>query len=354
MAADDHSTELLPFINEDEPIFDVGIRGYDKRQVDSYVARAESQIAELKAARDTALATSADRAAELASREAHIESLRQQAAKAAEAPSPVVHVSERIREMLQLATKEADQTRQRRRGRGGRHRGCIGRRRAADARASVRAEAAAEQQRLTAGCRASARPRPTRSWPRPGYQAGVASWTGPGPRRPAARKPAARRAASGSTPRQPPPGRRPSEPRRDTAAHRRGGLRDHPAGPANRGRAAGTPPDEAAARIRGRADRGRGPRPGPRRWPASGPGRSGALQALHVRPGHRAALRQPSGERADRAAAELAADGQRRSPRRTGPARGDRADRPGRGRTRRRRPRVPGAASPRTPRSGSG
>jgi cell division septum initiation protein DivIVA len=156
MAAEDNSTELLPLIEEDEPIFDVGIRGYDKRQVDSYVSQAETQIAELKAARDAALATSADRAAQLASREAHIESLKQQAAKAAEAPSPVVHVSDRIRDMLQLATDEAAQTRR------AAEEEAADIRRAAEQEADrvlsaaradaerVRGEAAAAQQRLTA------------------------------------------------------------------------------------------------------------------------------------------------------------------------------------------------------------
>lgn len=157
MAAEDNSTELLPLLDEDEPIFDVGIRGYDKRQVDSYVSQAETQIAELKAARDAALATSADRAAQLASREAHIESLKQQAAKVADAPSPVVHVSDRIRDMLQLATDEAAQTRR------AAEEDAAAIRRAAEQQAEqvlsaarsdaerVRADAAAAQQRLTAG-----------------------------------------------------------------------------------------------------------------------------------------------------------------------------------------------------------
>lgn len=143
MAADDH-TELLPILDSDEPFFDVGLRGYDKNQVDDYVARTIAQLAELTAARDAALATSADRAAQLANREAHIESLRRQAAKSTE-PVNSATVSERIRGMLQLATEEAAQTR-----------------RAAEQEAErvvtaaqadaerVRSEAAAEQQRLTA------------------------------------------------------------------------------------------------------------------------------------------------------------------------------------------------------------
>lgn len=156
MAADENSTELLPLLDEDEPIFDVGIRGYDKRQVDSYVSQAETQIAELKAARDAALAISADRAAQLASREAHIESLKQQAVRTVEVPSSV-KVSDRIRDMLQLADDEAAQTRR------AAEEEAAGIRRAAEQQAEqvlsaarsdaerVRAEAAAAQQRLTAG-----------------------------------------------------------------------------------------------------------------------------------------------------------------------------------------------------------
>ena len=156
MAAEDNRTELLPLLDEDEPIFDVGIRGYDKRQVDSYVSQAETQIAELKVARDAALATSADRAAQLASREAHIESLKQQAVRTVEVPSSV-QVSDRIRDMLQLADDEAVQTRRTAEEDAARIR------RAAEQQAEqvlsaaradaerVRAEAAAAQQRLTAG-----------------------------------------------------------------------------------------------------------------------------------------------------------------------------------------------------------
>ena len=111
MAAEDNNTELLPLLDSDEPFFDIGLRGYDKRQVDDHVARAAAEIAELRQARDVALATSADRAAQLASREAHIESLKAQASKVKDTPLSQANVSDRIREMLQLATDEAAQTR---------------------------------------------------------------------------------------------------------------------------------------------------------------------------------------------------------------------------------------------------
>lgn len=144
MAAEEQNTELLPLLDSDDPFFDVGLRGYDKHQVDDYVARTLVQLAELAAARDEALATSADRAAQLASRDAHIESLRQQATKSSETLNAAT-VSDRIHEMLQLATEEAAQTR-----------------RAAEQEAErvlvaahadaerLRADAAAEQQRLNA------------------------------------------------------------------------------------------------------------------------------------------------------------------------------------------------------------
>ena len=145
MAADDQHTELLPILDSDDPFFDVGLRGYDKRQVDDYVARSSAQIAELTAARDAALAIGADRAAQLASREGQIEALNQRVASAGSAIDPA-SVSDRIREMLQLATDEAAQTR--------RAAEQEAERVIASARADaerVRTEAAAEQQRLLAG-----------------------------------------------------------------------------------------------------------------------------------------------------------------------------------------------------------
>jgi DivIVA domain-containing protein len=144
MAAEDQSTELLPLLDSDEPFFDVTMRGYDKRQVDDYVARANAQLAELAAARDAALAISADRAAQLASREAQIESLRVQAAKRTETLDPAL-VSDRIRDMLQLATEEAAQTRRSAELEADRVLAA-----ARDDAERMRAEAAAEQQRLTA------------------------------------------------------------------------------------------------------------------------------------------------------------------------------------------------------------
>jgi DivIVA domain-containing protein len=144
MAADKNSTEILPMLGGDEPFFDVGMRGYDKRQVDDYVAQITAEVAELRTARDAALATGADRAAQLANREAHIESLKRQATHATESINPA-NVSDRIRDMLQLATDEAAQTR--RNAEEEADRVLAGAR--ADAE-RVRSEAAAEQQRLTA------------------------------------------------------------------------------------------------------------------------------------------------------------------------------------------------------------
>jgi DivIVA domain-containing protein len=147
MAADEQATDLIPLLSDDEPHFDIAMRGYDRRQVEEYVGRIEAELVEAQVARDTALATSADRAAQLANREAHIESLKRQAIKATEKINPST-VSDRIRDMLQLATDEAAQTR-----------------RAAEEEAErvlsaakadaerVRTEAAAEQQRLVAAAK---------------------------------------------------------------------------------------------------------------------------------------------------------------------------------------------------------
>jgi cell division septum initiation protein DivIVA len=144
MAADEQSTDLIPLLGENDPQFDLVLRGYDRRQVEEYVARAEADLADLQAAKDAAQATSADRAAQLANREAHIESLKRQAIKSTEHVSPA-NVSDRIRDMLQLATDEAAQTRRSAEEEAER----VLRSARADAE-RVRADAAAEQQRLTA------------------------------------------------------------------------------------------------------------------------------------------------------------------------------------------------------------
>jgi len=147
MAVDKDTTEFLPMLGDDEPHFDIAIRGYDKRQVDDYVARAESEIAEMQIARDSALASSADRAALLANRDAHIESLKRQAAKASDTLN-AANVSDRIRDMLRLATEEAAQTRRSAEEEAER---VISAARSDGER--VRQDAAAEQQRLTSAAR---------------------------------------------------------------------------------------------------------------------------------------------------------------------------------------------------------
>jgi cell division septum initiation protein DivIVA len=144
MAADEQRTELIPLLGENDPQFDLVMRGYDRRQVEEYVARAEADLVDLQAAKDAALAISADRAAQLANREAHIESLKRQAIKSTENVNPA-NVSDRIRDMLQLATDEAAQTRRTAEEEAERVLSAA----RADAE-RVRADAAAEQQRLTA------------------------------------------------------------------------------------------------------------------------------------------------------------------------------------------------------------
>jgi len=143
MAADE-TTDFFPLLDDDvTPQFDVAMRGYDRRQVDNYVARIGWEMAELQTARDNALAISADRAAQLANREAHIESLRRQSTTDVEHIDPA-QVSDRIRDMLRLAVEEAAQTRKTAEEQA--ERTIAAARSEAD---RVRADAAEEQQRLT-------------------------------------------------------------------------------------------------------------------------------------------------------------------------------------------------------------
>jgi len=130
-------------IRNGEPSFDTSMRGYDRKQVDEYVERLESELAEARIGRDAALTTSADRAAQLASAQAHIESLKQSAARGPSLTSG--NVSDRIRDMLALASEEAAQTRRAAEMEAER---VLGEARADAER--LRAESAAEVQRLTA------------------------------------------------------------------------------------------------------------------------------------------------------------------------------------------------------------
>jgi DivIVA domain-containing protein len=151
MVADDN-TELLPVMAGGEPSFDTAMRGYDRRQVDDYVARLEADVLDISSARDLALSVSAERAAQLASTQAHIESLEQSlsAAKTSQTididnvdelvTGKLVGARAEAAEIVQAARLQAEQIRQ-------------------DALVSageVRAAATAEASRITDAARADA------------------------------------------------------------------------------------------------------------------------------------------------------------------------------------------------------
>lgn len=86
--------------------FDTAMRGYDRRQVDEYVANLDDEVRAATADRDAAIARCADLAAQLASLHAQLESLRRQLRRATERPT-AENVDTRVREMLDSAAAEA-------------------------------------------------------------------------------------------------------------------------------------------------------------------------------------------------------------------------------------------------------
>ena len=263
MAADDNSTELLPLIHEDEPIFDVGIRGYNKRQVDSYVVpgRGAHRGVEGGARRGAGDQRRPGQRSWPAARPTSSR-YQQQAAKAGGAASPIVHVSEQIREMLAghptRPTRPGRPPRRRRPASGGPPRKrptrvCVRPvgRRAGPGRGRRRPAAADRRgQPALGGGRPEAGPGPDRG-NRILDQAPPRNWT----RRRPQRLRDGPGGCHGARPLNRRGGRRPGGGRtglRRAVAHRRGGLRDHPAGPGDRRRAAG--PARPAGRPRdGRA-----------------------------------------------------------------------------------------------------
>jgi cell division septum initiation protein DivIVA len=90
--------------------FDTSMRGYDRRQVDVYVATLDDEIRAAAADRDAALARCADFAAQLASAQAQIESLRRQLRKASEKVT-ADNLEPRVRELLDTAAADASKMR---------------------------------------------------------------------------------------------------------------------------------------------------------------------------------------------------------------------------------------------------
>ncbi len=105
--SDTLSTDTLPMILQDRG-FDTAMRGYDRRQVDAYVAHLDDDMRATAAERDAVAARSADLAAQLASSSAQIESLRRQLRVATETITDAT-VEGHVR--TQLAAAEVDAAR---------------------------------------------------------------------------------------------------------------------------------------------------------------------------------------------------------------------------------------------------
>lgn len=138
----DHPTDVLPILDDDSRGFDVAMRGYDRVQVDHFLARLDAEVAAAKNERDAALGRSADLAAQLASAQAQIESLRRQLVHATETVTPE-NVDQRIRQVLEAATRDASAARA-----AGQADADKMRAGAAEAAAQVRAQAQAEAEQI--------------------------------------------------------------------------------------------------------------------------------------------------------------------------------------------------------------
>jgi len=89
MMRPDHPTEALPIFGEVARGFDAAMRGYDRAQVDRYVAAAEDDLRRANAERDAARAQNADLHRRLEQALAELDSLRQQLRLTAERVSAV-------------------------------------------------------------------------------------------------------------------------------------------------------------------------------------------------------------------------------------------------------------------------
>jgi cell division septum initiation protein DivIVA len=99
------TSDLLPLYAPSRG-FDTVMRGYDKPQVDREIGRLDDDVRITTAERDAAAARSADLAAQLASAQAQIESLRRQLRAASEAIT-ADNVDGHVKQILQAAKAEA-------------------------------------------------------------------------------------------------------------------------------------------------------------------------------------------------------------------------------------------------------
>ena len=95
----------LTVVMSSEPGFRVGWRGYDRLQVDTYRSRVESELVSARSAQDRAVHAHAQTTERLRAAQSDLGRLRGQLTN-----SPTA-LSDRLREILQLAGQEAEQTR---------------------------------------------------------------------------------------------------------------------------------------------------------------------------------------------------------------------------------------------------
>jgi len=103
-----HGEELLPIGPGPAPeaTFDVALRGYDKRQVDRFVAHVETELGALTAERDAAFAQAQALAAQAQGLEHELTDLRRRTA--AGAGVSYRHLGPRVEQILALAEEQAD------------------------------------------------------------------------------------------------------------------------------------------------------------------------------------------------------------------------------------------------------
>lgn len=101
---------LMPMLDDPRRRFDTVMRGYDRHQVDTYVGKLEDDNRLLATGRSENSTRVSDLAAQLASAQAEIESLRRRVAAAVETIDPE-NVDSRVQEVVALAQQVARQTR---------------------------------------------------------------------------------------------------------------------------------------------------------------------------------------------------------------------------------------------------
>lgn len=110
VAEDDGLGGLMPMLDDPRRRFDTVMRGYDRHQVDTYVGKLEDDNRLLATGRSETSTRVSDLAAQLASAQAEIESLRRRVAAAVETIDPE-NVDSRVQEVVALAQQVARQTR---------------------------------------------------------------------------------------------------------------------------------------------------------------------------------------------------------------------------------------------------